>query len=243
MNPRLVVFAVCLAVASHASALDRELEAVASAQGLESIELETGNGSVVIRPSTDDQIHVRLKLSPRSGGDGGNRLVRWFLSSRLDREEMLEQIELTTRRSGQRLIVRPLPGGSARHDQVRESWTVEVPPRFGVDLEAISSKVEVTGVAGGVRVRQGHGSVTVDVPEGELDIALQVGNVVATSASSRGAVDVRSEVGDARVWLDDRRVRTERPPGPGSSFRLDGGTRDAVEIRVTVGNSEVRLGR
>lgn len=226
------------------AALEREIEATFPAAGLEAVELSTGDGQVEIATSSDDQIRIRLALSPRRGAkrSGASRIKSWFFTPRLDQQELLDQVELKTKRSGDRLVVTPRPGGTAREDLLSEHWVIELPARLAVSLEADSSEVSVRGVTGGVRVRQGHGHLEVDVPEGDLDLRLDVGDVeVASQAAQVGTVDVRSTVGDTRVWLRDRRVRVERPPGPGSSFRLRGGVGDEVKVRVTVGNAVLRL--
>ncbi len=243
MRSPIAAAALTLLIVPAAWALDREISATHKATGLSELELITGNGSVTVTPSPGDEVHVYLTVSPRKGGGGDKKgVLGWLFTSRLDQQEMLDSIELSTTEKDGRLVIRPLPRGGARQDQVTERWVVEVPARFAVNVEADSSAVAIHGIEGGVRLRQGHGKAIVDVPGGAVDLALAVGDIQADVGSAHdSAIDVRSKVGDTKVWLDDRRVTVNRPPGPGSYFRLEGDAHSQVAIRVTVGNVKLRL--
>ncbi len=244
MKATTTAILICALTASAGAALEREIEQIIPARDFETLRLKTGNGQVNVEPSPDDSVHLRIVFSPRRGGSGdGGGLRSWFVSSRLDREELLESIELRVKENGKQLTITPLPMGSTLHDRVNERWIVAAPARLRVEVDASSSEVDVRGIKGGVRLRQGHGGANIEVPEGDLDVVLEVGDVHATSgADEYASVDVEAQVGKTKVWLDDRRVRTSKPPGPGSFFKMDGGQGDTVDVRVTVGNATLRLG-
>ena len=138
--------------------------------------------------------------------------------------------------------MRPTPRGRSREDRVAENWSIEVPERFYVDLTTNAATVEVDGIAGGVSVRQGYGRVRVAVPRGDLDLQVQVGDIDArSSARDWRQVSLRSQVGSTRIWVDDRKMKLSKPPGPGNSVRLEGRGDDVISLRVRVGDAELHF--
>lgn len=110
------------------------------------------------------------------------------------------------------------------HGPVEEHWTVRVPRRFGVRVDMHEGRLVVTGV------------------EGALDLDVSVGTIDADSHSTtHGAVDVRSQVGDARLTVAGRSIVAPRQPGPGHRLRLDGEGAQALTLRVDVGDATLRI--
>jgi hypothetical protein len=139
-----------------------------------------------------------------------------------------------------RLAVRQ-PG----RDRCGEEWVVEVPARLAVRLEFAAATLDVTGVAGGLRARvSAAGDVRAAVAGGAVDVETNVGDArVASSATRYGDVDLRSEVGSVALWLLGHRIPTRGRPGSGDEVRLAGeGGGPTVRVRVRVGRAEARLG-
>ncbi len=107
---------------------------------------------------------------------------------------------------------------------VEEHWTVRVPKRFGVQATVNVGDLKVSGV------------------EGALDLEVSVGTITADSSSVRhGAVDVRSDVGDARLSVEGRSIIAPRRPGPGHRLQLDGDGPHTLTLRVNVGDATLRI--
>ena len=226
---------VALRGTAQAPQAARTLSADSEAGGLQSIEIRVTDGAVEVVGTDEDRIRISTEISaPR-------QTRRWAGSFPAD----LARVELMSGRRGEVFTARlRVPG----NDPVVERWTVHVPRRFSVRLEANDSAVRVLDVSGGVSVRANAGlgsepgSIRVNVPGGRLDLSLHVGDIHAQTASaSRGPVDVESRVGDARVTLAGRSIVSPREPGPGHRLRLQDTGPDAVKLRVGVGTATLDI--
>ena len=186
MSRRVVVIAVGIwivgiAVAAQLVALRGTAQAPQSARtfsadveagGLQSIELRATDGMVEVI-GTDE---VRVRISTEISTPGQKR--RWGGGFPAD----LTRAELIASRNGDVFTARVrVPG----NDAVLERWTVRVPRRFKVSLDANDGTVTVSDVNGGVRVRANAGTgsepglIRVNVPGGPLDLSLHVGEIHA----------------------------------------------------------------
>jgi len=205
------------------------------AAGLKALDLRTTDGTVEVIGSDEDRVRISAEVST----PGQKR--KWRVSFAAD----LNRAELVSERRGDAISVRVrVPG----NDTVIEKWTVRVPRRFSVGLEAGDSAVIVTDVAGGVRAEanaglgSAPGSMRVNVPGGRLDLSLHVGDIRAQTAStSRGPVDVQASVGDAHLTLAGRTIVSPREPGRGHRVRLNDAGPDAVTVKVGVGTASVDI--
>lgn len=249
MSRRVVVIAVGVWIALIAVAVEivalrgapqapqapRTLSADVDAAGLESIEIRATDGTVEVVGTKEDRIRISTEISTPA------HTRRWVGRFAGD----LARTDLVSGRSGEVFTARlRVPGD----DAVVERWTVYVPRRFRVRLDANDSAVRVSDVSGGVSVRANAGvgsepgSIRVNVPGGRLDLSLHVGDIHAqTSSVSRGPVDVESRVGDARVTVAGRSIQSPREPGPGHRLRLSDVGPDAVKLRVGVGTATLDI--
>ncbi len=226
---------VALRGASQPPQAPRTLSVDEAAAGLQSIELRTSDGSIEVIGTDEDRIRISTEISTpaqrRKRTDG-------FAAD-------LARTNLVSGRSGDVFTARLRVPGS---DALVERWTVHVPHRFRVLLNANDSTIIVSDVSGGVSVRanaglgSAPGSIRVNVPGGRLDLSLHVGDIHAqTSSAARGPVDVESHVGDARVTLAGRSIISPREPGPGHRLRLSDTGPDAVTLRVGVGTASLDI--
>lgn len=226
---------VAIRGAAQQPQINRTFTTEADATGMLSIDVRATDGAVEIIGTDEDRIRITTEVStttePRS----------WYQVQAAE----LSRAELISERSGSTFTARVrVPGGGP----VVERWTVRVPRRFAVSLGAGDGAFTVADVGGGVNIRakaglgSKPGSIRVNVPGGRLDIALGVGNIdVQTSSASRGPVDVKSNVGDARLTVAGRVIDSPRAPGPGHRLRLNDDGPDAVTLRVGVGNATLDI--
>jgi len=205
--------------------------------GLEAVELRAQSGEIEVLASPDDTISVLVSVRPNpkrprsilSRPNPANLSHARLGSTRRDRALRLE-IEKAS--SGRRI----------------ERWSVQVPARLAARVWIGNGEVTIRGIEGGVEARANAGMdsrpglIEVDVPGGSVEAVLSVGTVSVQSATkSYGDVQVRSNVGDADLWIEGHRVVHGDPPGPGSQVALDGEGRDRIVARVSVGDAKVRV--
>ena len=249
MSRRVVVIGVCvwivlIGVAAELVALRgaspepqpaRTLSTDVDAAGLQSIELRATDGAIEVVGTDEDRIRISTEISTPT------ERRRWMGGLAAD----LARVELVTGRSGDVFTARLRVPGS---DAVVERWTIHLPRRFKVRLDANDSLVSVSDVSGGVSVRANAGigsepgAIRVNVPGGRLDLSLHVGDIHArTSSASRGPVDVESSVGDARLTVAGRSVVSPRAPGPGHRLQLNDAGPDPVKLHVGVGTATLDI--
>jgi len=205
----------------------RTLMANESDQGLTAVDIEGHVGKMQILASTSPGIRVRLEV--RQGNSNGRNRGN------------PRNVDLRTSREGSKLVVRT----SGDHQDLEETWIVEMPAHLQVEADLGVGEMVVRGVRGGLKAKVGVGGVRIDVPEGDIDAESGVGEVQVRSATnSYGNVDVRANVGSGRVSIDGREFRQpNRPPGPSERISLTGNGRDRLQIRSGVGNAELTIGR
>lgn len=214
----------------------RRLSARWPATGLNELKVAASDGEVTITAADTNEIEVSVDVRPaRQGGSFFSR----FRASGNPSDAQLEH-----RESDGRSTVRLERGNGP----LEEHWTIRVPQHFRAQVDMGDGRLSIIGVEGGVWAKanaglgSSAGTMTVDVPGGALDLSLAVGNINATTGSTtHGAVDVRSDVGDAVLTLAGRAINAPREPGPGHHLRLDGDGPHALRVRVNVGDATLRI--
>lgn len=199
------------------------------ARGLDAVRVDGGSGRVQVRGDSAGPDSVRVSVALRS--TDARRLA----------EVCVPTASMDSARGGGelRLAVR-----QPRRDRCGEEWTVELPARLAVRLEFAAARLDVDGVAGGLRARvSGAGDVHASLAGGPVHVETDVGDArVVSSARRYGEVELRSRVGSVSLRLFGHEVRTRRAPGSGDVVRLDGEGGAPVTVRVGVGRVEARLG-
>ncbi len=223
----------------------KTLRATIDAAKLHELQLQAGEGTVDVRISPDDAVHVEVVVAPGRRGVNGfaDRVRSWFLASRYKEDaDLVRAAEIMQEVNGGTLELDLTPELSTRKDRVHERWTVEVPARFEVGLRMDVGDASIAGAAGGVRARVSVGTIAIDVPAGDVDARISVGDVrVHTGAPAVGDVLVDADVGDADLWVDGGRVEHDNAPGPGGRVALRGSSGVTIRATAEVGDASVRI--
>lgn len=229
--------AVLLAAGLGAGALaePRELSGSTEAKGLTGLRLEAHVGSVEVRATDADKVSWTLKLEP-DPDDG------WFSGGRKDAQKAVDGAKVRAVAAGETWELEvELPRG-ADFDDVEEHWTIEVPARFALDLDANVGEVRVEGVSGGVEAELNVGDLRVAVLKGDVRAHLNVGDLrIESRTKSLGRVRLEANVGDVGMRIAGKSIDNERsfPVGAGLSYRAEG--EDDIEGKVNVGEVSVRV--
>jgi len=204
----------------------RTLTANDPGQGLTALDVEGHVGKMHILAGTSGEIRVRVDVrASRDARSRGNP----------------QNVDLRMDRSGSKLEV-SLAGD---HKDLEEDWTLEIPAQLQVEAEFGVGDLNIQGVRGGLKAKVGVGTLTIDVPEGSINAESGVGKInIKSATASYGNVDMRTNVGNARVQVEGRQIRQQnRPPGPSEHIALNGNGRDQFQIRSGVGDAELTIGR
>jgi Toastrack DUF4097 len=121
---------------------------------------------------------------------------------------------------------------------------VEFPRDLSLRVRVDAADVDVSGTGGDVDVHAGKGVIRLDVIAGNVNAAVDKGDiVVATPSEGYGALEARSEVGDVKLTVNGGEVRHGRSPGPGNWIEVTGSSRWRIDLRVTVGDVRLAMGR
>jgi hypothetical protein len=222
-----MILPIVLALSSSAQDT-RTLTLNESDQGLTSVEFEGHVGSMQIRPATSGGIRAQVDIRRSRNGNGRNR-------------GNPQSMELRPSRQGSRLVIQL----SGDHEDLEETWMIEVPAHLQVEAEIGVGDISVQGIRGGLRTKVGVGSLNIDVPEGGVSAETGVGKVsIRSGTNSYGNVDLSTGVGNGRLSIDGREFRQEpRPPGPSERIRFGGNGRDEFRLKSGVGDVELTIGR
>lgn len=226
---------LAIGLGATAFAEARELTGATDAKGLKGLRLEAHVGSVEIKATDADRVTWTLKLEP-DDDDG------WFTGGRKDAQKAVDGAKVRAAAAGETWELEiELPRG-ADFDDVEEHWTIEVPTRFALDVEANVGEVRIDGVAGGVDAELNVGDLRINVAKGDVRASLNVGDLrIETRTGSLGRVKLGANVGDANLRLAGKRIDTDRTFPVGANLNYSGDGDDDIEGRVNVGEVSVRV--
>ena len=225
----LAILAASLLIAVAASADTRTLDGSRSADGLALLSLETGVGDVVITGTDADRIDYEVILKPRRGG---------IFSSLRSAQREVDAAALSAEVVGRELRLEVRSDDDDR--RFEERWTIRVPRRLTVELEAGVGAVDIRDLAGGLDMEIGVGDASIEVAGGDVTVEIGVGEVsVRGPAAAYGRAECEGGVGDARLRVRGQRIDSEGLVGHSAEWRGDGPHRILVEVGV--GDAEVTL--
>lgn len=146
---------------------DKILTKQVALDNINELVLDAHVGSVKLSPSTDNQIHIYVKVSEKDG---------WGMF-----KPNTEDAKLTIKNDGQRLTL------SLNDDDYGEEWKIEVPQLDKINADLGVGEMTIKGLTANLNVDVGVGEVSI------YSMAQSYGSVKAESGV--GAASVRSDVG------------------------------------------------
>jgi hypothetical protein len=222
------LIAACLAVPALGTAETRVLNLQQPAAGIATVSLDAGVGDVEIIGADTETIRVQVELKPK----------RDFITSSRRARRMIEEIEISARVRGDtlELELRPDPDG----DDVTEDWSVEVPRRMAIGLDAGVGDVEIQDIQGEIDIDLGVGDVEVLEAAGDVTVDAGVGSVeIRGSWDAFGRIESSSGVGNATLRSPEGRESGSGFIGHNLSARGQGKSR--IHVSVGVGDCTIYL--
>jgi hypothetical protein len=230
----LILMLACGVAAAESS---RTLTATVPADALRAVDLDVTVGEVRVQPSTDNAVHVSVKIEPNEHGF-------WFIHWREgSAEEAVASATLRHTIDDSKLALSlALPDQDDDDDgDVTTTWEVRMPPRLALEASVNVGEVRIDGLAGGVAVDADVGELHISVPRGSIRAAVDVGEIEA----STGATDYRNLVMD--VNLGDVSVEGLDVPGAddddlGGSLSLQGSGEYDYKLEADIGEVDLTFG-
>ncbi|HET9679880.1 MAG TPA: hypothetical protein VFP95_04875 [Gammaproteobacteria bacterium] len=127
-------------------------------------------------------------------------------------------------------------------DSVTERWTISVPARLALDMNANIGEVTIDGVAGGVTLDFNIGEVSVEIPRGTVDISSNIGEVeLVTRTDSLGDVDLDANIGEISFTNAGEDVAADYNFPVGQELHLNNDGEDSIEIGLNIGEIDVEV--
>lgn len=211
--------ALCLSLifAAEGHAAERTLSFGRPAEDLQAVTLEAGVGDVTVTGCDCDEITAVVVVSGK----------RW----QLEELGIVPKIEGKTLRLS--LARRQISGKKAGED-----WSVQLPRRFAVSVEAGVGDVHITGVQGDVEVELGVGDVRVAGFAGNLAAETGVGDVEVSGPWEKvGNMRLVTGVGSITVKTPDGRLEGHGMVSESLSEEGPG----TANIRVNTGVGDITL--
>jgi hypothetical protein len=209
----------------------RTLTADAPAAGISKLELDLGVGEVTIKPSSDDSVHVQVKLRQKDDE------VLWFFhwassgtdkdiaAARINQEKLDDKLKLS------------LDYPSDKQDNIKQEWQVMVPARLALDAQMKVGQLSIDGIAGGVDAQLNVGELDINTPKGPIRAEVNVGQIRAISHTAElGDIDASSNIGDVTIYQHGKFVdRDTERRGLGRNVVLHASGADSMHLTINVG--------
>ena len=182
----------------------KEIEQVIEAADLNVLSLDASVGSIKIKPSSDQQIHIYVKVTEKED---------WSLFS-----DSVEDVELKAKRHGDKLSLR------LTDDDFGEEWIIELPKQTQLAIDLGVGSVNVTDITASINIDVGVGEIRVDSQaKYYATIELDSGVGAARISSNIGQVKShRAMISETATWSGPGQYKMQIDVGVGEvSVRLD----------------------
>lgn len=233
-----VLTVALLPYAAHAADASRTLEAESPTTGITGITVNAGVGQLRISPSPDDNVHVQIRLEPKS-----EHFLWFFHWMTQSTPEAVKQVSLQQQQKNGQLTYSLNYPDHLDDGDVKQNWTLQVPARLSANVEMKVGQVDVNGMNGGVAVNLNVGEITVNAPSGSIRATVNVGQIRASSATTQpGNINLTSTLGDARLYMEGQSVHEHaHRSGLGRSIDVPGKGPDAMKLDVNIGEVSLHI--
>lgn len=178
--------------------------------GKPTLELQTFDGSIDVRPGSDSEVHVTIERRAAS-------------------EQAAKSLEVAAEQNGNGVSIvakkPPQTGGIRFGPSGSVSFVVTVPPDADVDARSGDGSIRIAGVTGAVKSSTGDGSIRVNDVSGAVDVS-----------SGDGSIQVSGKVSQLRARSGDGSVRVDAAPGSTTAEDWDVNTGDgSVTLQLPSG--------
>lgn len=209
----------------------RTLTADVPANGINTLALDMGVGEVSVKPSSDDSVHVQVRLRQK------DEEYLWFFHwASAGTEKDIAAARIEQQKTGDKLRL-SLDYPSDKQDNIRQEWQIEVPVRMALDAQMKVGQLNIDGPAGGVDATLNVGELDINTPKGPIRAEVNVGQIRAVSRSTQpGAISASSNIGDVTVYQHGKFVdRDSERHGLGRNVDLPGTGPDGMHLTINVG--------
>src|SRR5579862_9737250 len=219
---RLVALLLMTLAPAFASAdtdpVARTLNADIPAKGLNSFSLHVGVGEAHLTASSDEQIHVVVKLKKKQ------EEFLWFFHWMSEgTEKDISAASIKQERHGDRLYLSLDYPSRDGEENLKQEWQVQLPARLAAKVDMNVGDLSIEGNATGVDAKLNVGELTIDSLSGPLSGKVNVGEIRAKSTSARhGEISLSSSIGDAELYIQGEKTGAKARGGLGNSLTLDG---------------------
>jgi len=215
----------------------RTLSADIPATGLDTLALRVGVGAAHLSASSDDQVHVVVKLKQKE------QEFLWFfhwVSSGSAQD--IAAASITQERQGGRLSLSLNYPSKDDEEDLKQEWQVQLPARLAAKVDMNVGELSIEGNAGGVDAKLNVGELSIDSLRGPLSATVNVGEIRAKSASAQhGEISLSSSVGDAELYVKGEKTGFKSHGGLGNALSFEGSGPDSMKLSVNVGEVSLRL--
>jgi len=231
---RAALCALALLAGGAQAAPQRSLERTQALEaGITRVSFSVGTGSLVLRPSPDARLHLRVELVARTRGWGA---LRWT-SARSER--LVGSAAVALRRvEGTLEVAMGYP--AAAGDLVEERWEVDVPETLAARVRINVGDADVRGLPGGVDVEVNVGDLRLSLGPGDARAHANVGRLVAEVdgvAFAHATLEVN--LGEVSAEVGGTAMPSEPVPPPAARLSVVG--QGSAEYRLSANVGSVRL--
>jgi hypothetical protein len=184
-STRLLALSACLlaTTAYGGSSSNKIIEQTFELDSLKQVDVDVHVGTIKIKPSKDNQIHLKIEVEPKDG------FFSWF-------SESVDDIKLKTKNSSHSLDLELTEG------DYEENWVLEIPNHLNVELDMGVGDVNIKGIYSNIDIDNGVGHVRVISSSqyvAEVDLDAGVGDT-SVSADNGKTANKRATVSSSTTW-------------------------------------------